>query len=86
MKTILLIFLPAFGTTYHPAGKTSIFDDQNLEAAIRIKKDCGIPDDIQWNDRTRLVYGKQIEKRIKELDLKIETRRNLSRLKVKAGK
>jgi len=34
---------------------------------LRIKRSCGIPDSIPWNNHTKLIYSKQIEKTIKSM-------------------
>jgi len=72
MKTILLILLPAFSVGNYTVGKTHTQDlDPNKEASIRIKRACGIPDNVEWSDDMRMKYGKQIEKKIRENDRSI---------------
>lgn len=62
---ILLMLLPIFGGGIF----TSIpIEEDKGEIARRLLKRCGIPENEVWNNKTRLIYGKQIEKVIKEMN------------------
>jgi hypothetical protein len=43
---------------------------QSYDISQRIKARCGIPDSVKWSNRTRLIYGKQIEKEILTINTK----------------
>lgn len=66
--TLYVLLLMPFFVGNFPALKSSAGKDQNKEASIRIKRRCGIPDSIEWSNETRIKYGKQIEKVIKEMN------------------
>jgi hypothetical protein len=59
------MLLPIFGGGIFTS--TPIEEDKG-ETARRLLKRCGIPENVVWNNKTRLVYGKQIEKVIKEMN------------------
>ena len=62
---ILLISIPlSTGCAYLQPIKMP----QSYEISQRIKARCGIPDSVKWSDHTRLIYGKQIEAEIKEIN------------------
>jgi hypothetical protein len=51
---------------------TKIDHEPNINSAemswLRIKRRCGIPDSESWSLKTKIKYGKQIEKVIREMD------------------
>jgi hypothetical protein len=63
----ILLLIPFFVGNF-PALKSSEGKDQNKEASIRIKRKCGIPDNVEWSYATKMKYGKQIEKVIREMN------------------
>lgn len=66
--TLYVLLLIPFFVGNFPAFKSSAGKDQNKEASIRIKRMCGIPDNVEWSYATKMKYGKQIEKVIREMN------------------